>query len=48
MKIHLKLPGGAELRFEREPMSLDKLIAVCITIGVVAFFASLFGAIILR
>lgn len=29
MKNHLKLPGGLELYFEREPMDMDRFILVC-------------------
>lgn len=48
MRIHLKLPGGAELIYERKPMPVDKLTVICVTIGVATFFAGLFGVIILR
>ena len=43
MKIYLKLPNGAEFIYEREPMTLEKLGAVCATICVVTFFTGLFG-----
>lgn len=43
MKFHLKMPGGAELHFEREPVTKYKLEMVCWTIGAVELTLGFFS-----
>lgn len=34
MKLHLKLPGGWEIHFERQPMDPDRFEGLCWLVGV--------------
>lgn len=43
MKFHVKLPGGAELSFEREPMEPYKFYTVCWAIVICIVAVSFFG-----
>lgn len=41
MKIYIKLPGGGEIRIEREPMEKERFEMLCWLAGVVAVVLSI-------
>lgn len=34
MKLDVKLPGGVEVHFEKEPIGWDRFCAICVLIGI--------------